>query len=55
MRVKPKISYNGQAATLTNEKGTINAATPEELLRATGVISAHLTAALLDSRSASTQ
>ena len=32
-----KISYNGQAATLTNEKGTINAATPEELLlRATG-------------------
>ena len=32
-----KISYNGQSATLTNEKGTINAATPEELLlRATG-------------------
>lgn len=32
-----KISYNGQSATLTNEKGTLNAATPEELLqRATG-------------------
>ena len=32
-----KISYNGQSASLTNEKGTLNAATPEELLqRATG-------------------
>lgn len=32
-----KISYNGQSASLTNENGTINAATPEELLqRATG-------------------
>ena len=32
-----KISYNGQSATLTNDKGTLNATTPEELLqRATG-------------------
>ena len=31
------ISYNGQSATLTNDKGTINAATPEALLlQATG-------------------
>lgn len=32
-----KISYNGQSATLTNDKGSVNAETPEALLqRATG-------------------